>query len=259
MCVITLLTDFGTQDAFVGVMKGVIKSLAPHADVIDLTHHVPPQDIRAGAFVLQTACRYFPLGTVHLAVVDPGVGGARRPVAAHIGDFVYVCPDNGLLSHVLAQDTLTQAVTLDDRRCHLPQVSRTFHGRDIFAPIAAHLANGVSLETLGTPLSTLETFPLSQPLVSGKTITCHVLYADVFGNLFTDLTEDGARTELFSSAVIEVGHAVIHGLSDSYSQAPEGSPLALFGSSGHLEIAVRNGNAQQQLGIKVGDRVTVRT
>lgn len=255
---ITLLTDFGTQDAFVGVMKGVIKSLAPHAEVIDLTHHIPPQDIRAGAFVLKTVYQYFPPGTVHLAVVDPGVGGARRPVAAKIGDFVYVCPDNGLLSHVLAQDTLTQAVTLDNRQFHLSRVSRTFHGRDIFAPVAAHLANGGALDTLGTQTDRLQTFPLSQPLVFGNTITCHVIYADVFGNLFTDLTEDGAGPGL-SSAVIKAGGAVIHGLSESYSQAPEGDPLALFGSSGHLEIAVRDGNAREQLGIKVGDRVTIRS
>lgn len=259
MCVITLLTDFGTQDAFVGVMKGVIKSLAPHADVIDLTHHVPPQDIRAGAFVLQTVCRYFPPGTIHLAVVDPGVGGARRPVAAHIGDFVYVCPDNGLLSHVLAQDALTRAVTLDNRQYHLPQVSRTFHGRDIFAPVAAHLANGVPLDTLGTQTDTLQTFPLSQPFVMGDTITCHVIYTDVFGNLFTDLTEDMMKTGEVSRAVIKVGGTAIDGVADSYSQAPEGNPLALFGSSGRLEIAVRNGSAREQLGIKVGDRVTVRT
>ena len=241
MCIVTLLTDFGTHDTFVGVMKGVIKSLMPQADVIDLTHHVPPQDIQAGAFVLKTACRYFPPGTVHVAVVDPGVGGARRPIAAIIGDFLYVCPDNGLLSYVLAQDTLTQAVTLDNADFHLPQVSRTFHGRDIFAPVAAHLANGVSLNTLGTPLDTVQTFPLSQPIVSHNTITCHVIYADVFGNLFTDLTEDMAETWSVSSAVIEAGGVFIQGLSDSYSQAPSGPPLALFGSSGHLAIAVRNG------------------
>lgn len=255
---ITLLTDFGTQDAFVGVMRGVLKSLAPEAEVIDLTHHVPPQDIRAGAFVLKTAYKYFPPGTIHLAVVDPGVGGARRPVAAQIGDFLYVCPDNGLLSYVLAQDTLTQAVTLENRQFHLPHVSRTFHGRDIFAPVAAHLASGVPLDTLGTPLETLQTFPLSQPTLSRDTITCHVVYADVFGNLFTDLTEDMAETWLAPPALIEAGGTVIHGLSDSYSQAPEGRPLALFGSSGHLEIAVRNGNARAQLGVEVGDRITIR-
>jgi S-adenosylmethionine hydrolase len=259
MCLITLLTDFGTQDAFVGVMKGVITSLAPHAAVIDLTHHVPPQDIRAGAFVLNTAYRHFPPGTVHLVIVDPGVGGARRPVAAQIGDFFYVCPDNGLLSHVLAQDTLTQAVTLDNPQFHLPHVSRTFHGRDIFAPVAAHLAHGVPLETLGTLLETLQTFPLSQPLVFGDTITCRIIYADVFGNLFTDLTEDMMTAGKVFRAVLDVGSMTINGLSDSYSQAGEGEPLALFGSSGHLEIAVRNGNAREQLGMKVGDRVTIRT
>ena len=256
---ITLLTDFGTQDAFVGVMKGVLKSLAPQAEVVDLTHHIPPQDIRAGAFVLKTASRHFPPGTVHLAVVDPGVGGARRPVAARIGDFAYVCPDNGLLSHVLAQDPLTQAVTLDNRRFHRPQVSRTFHGRDIFAPVAAHLANGVPLGALGTPLDAVQTFPLSHPLVLGNTITCHILYADVFGNLFTDLTEDMLEPAEAARLVIEIAGVSIHGLSDSYSQAPEGEPLALFGSSGHLEIAVRNGNAREQMGITVGDRVTIRT
>ena len=185
MSLVTLLTDFGTQDAFVGVMKGVIKSLAPQVDVIDLTHEIPPQDIKAGSFVLKTAYRYFPPGTIHLAVVDPGVGGARRPMAARIGDFFYVCPDNGLLSYILAEDTLAQAVTLDNKKYHLPYISRTFHGRDVFAPVAAHLANGVLLETLGTRMDTLQTFPLSQPLVFGNTITCHVIYIDGFDNLFT--------------------------------------------------------------------------
>ena len=259
MCVITLLTDFGTQDAFVGVMKGVLKSLAPQADVIDLTHEIPPQDIRAGAFVLKTAYRYFPPGTVHLIVIDPGVGSARRPVTAKIGDFVYVCPDNGLLSYVLEEDTLTQAVTLDNTNFHLSRVSRTFHGRDIFAPVAARLANGVPLEALGTPTETLQTFPLSVPFVFGSTLTCHILYVDVFGNLFTELTEEGAKIGDASRVVVSVGGTSIEGIVDSYSAVPEGSPLALFGSSGHLEIAVRNGSARTQLGVNVGDRVTIGT
>ena len=168
MCVITLLTDFGTQDAFVGVMKGVIKTIAPGADVIDLTHHVPPQDIKAGAFVLKTAYQYFPPGTIHLAVVDPGVGGARRPVAAQIGEYVYVCPDNGLLSYVLAEETLTQAVTLDNTQYHLPQRSRTFHGRDVFAPVAAHLASGVPLAALGAQADTLQDVPAVCPCGIGE-------------------------------------------------------------------------------------------
>ena len=254
---ITLLTDFGTQDAFVGVMKGVIKSIAPDAEIIDLTHHVPPQDIRAGAFLLGTACRSFPPGTIHLAVVDPGVGSARRPVAAHIGNFTYVCPDNGLLSHVLSQNTLHHAVTLDNARFHLPQVSRTFHGRDIFAPVAAHLAVNVSLDTLGTPLDTLQTFPLSQTQVSDGSLTCHVVYCDVFGNVFLDLMEDRTETGGLSRFVLQVSGQAIPGPVDSYSDVPIGAALALFGSSGHLEIAVRNGNAQQQFGLRAGDTLTL--
>lgn len=254
---ITLLTDFGTQDVFVGVLKGVIKSFAPSAEVIDLTHHVSPQDIRTGAFLLKIAYQYFPPGTIHLAVVDPGVGSARRPIAARVGDFLYVCPDNGLLSYVLSEDTLTQAVVLDNEQYHHPQISRTFHGRDIFAPVAAHLANGVLLETLGTPVETVETFPLSQPSAVANTLICHVLATDVFGNVFLDLTEDMAAQHHASFATIEVSGAVISGLANSYSDVSIGEPLALFGSSGHLEIAVRNGNAREQLGIKVGDMVRI--
>ena len=201
--VITLLTDFGTQDTFVGVMKGVIRSIAPDVTTIDLTHYVPPQDIRAGAFALKTAYAYFPPGTIHLAVVDPGVGGGRRPVAARIGDYVFVCPDNGLLSHVLARETPHQAVALNNTRYQLPQVSRTFHGRDIFAPAAACLASGVSLESLGTPVARLATFPLSSPHVEVEHITSHVVYIDVFGNVFLDMTEDMAPTEGQFSADIK--------------------------------------------------------
>jgi len=140
---ITLLTDFGTQDTFVGVMKGVIKTIVPGAEVIDLTHQIPPQDILAGAFALKTAYRFFPLGTIHVVVVDPGVGSSRRPIAARVGDYTYVAPDNGVLSYVLADQALHKAVTLDKSQFHLSQVSRTFHGRDVFAPVAAHLASGV--------------------------------------------------------------------------------------------------------------------
>lgn len=256
---ITLLTDFGLQDTFVGVLKGVLKSLAPEADIVDLTHSVPPQDICAGAFLLKTAYSYFPPGTIHLAVVDPGVGSARRPVAARIGDFTYVCADNGLLSYVLSENTLHQAVTLDNPTYHLPSVSRTFHGRDIFAPAAAYLTRGVSLNTLGTPLNTLETFDIPQPQMLGETVTCHVISADVFGNVFLDLTEDLAETWGLSSLIVSISGQTISGPVSSYSEVAEGMPLILFGSSGHLEIAIRNGNAQQQLGLQVRDKVTVRT
>ena len=253
--IVTLLTDFGTRDTFVGVMKGVILSIAPDARLVDLTHHVPPQDVHAGAFALKTAYRYFPPGTVHLAVVDPGVGGARRPVAAHIGDYLFVGPDNGLLSHVLAREPLRRAVALDNVRYHLP-VSRTFHGRDIFAPAAACLAAGTPLESLGTPLQRLLTLPLSCPVVRPEQITAHVVYVDVFGNLFTDVTEETAAD--WGALEAEIGGRRLPASAASYSAVPEGHPVALFGSSGHLEIAVRNGSASRQFGLHIGDTVLLR-
>ncbi len=257
MTLITLLTDFGTQDTFVGVLKGVIKSIAPDVDVVDLTHHVPRQDIGAGAFALKTAYRYFPTNTVHLNIVDPGVGSGRRPIAAHIGEFFYVCPDNGLLSYVLAENTLKQAVTLDNPAFHLPRVSRTFHGRDIFAPVAAHLSLGVPLTTLGSPIETLKTFPLSRPAVSERALTCHVLHSDVYGNVFTDLTEDVYDAWRTGPVSIDVCGQYVPGPLTSYSDVGLGQPLALFGSSSHLELAVRNGSAQTHFGLSRGDAMTL--
>ncbi len=253
---ITLLSDFGTQDTFVGVMKGVIQSIAPDATMVDLTHHVPSQNVLAGAFALKTAYSYFPPGTIHLAVVDPGVGGGRQPLAAQIGDYLYVCPDNGLLSYILARETAHRAVTLDNPRYRLPQVSRTFHGRDIFAPAAACLAAGVTLEALGTPVERLLTLPLPRPDIMADQILAHVLYIDVFGNVFLDVTED--MTKGWGELEADIRGVTVGGPADSYVQVPEGSPVAIFGSSGHLEIAVRNGNAARRFGLRVGDTLRLR-
>lgn len=255
---ITILTDFGTQDTFVGVMRGVIKGIAPRAEIIDLTHQVPPQDIPAGAFALQTAYRFFPLGTIHLVIVDPGVGGARRPVAARLGDSWFVAPDNGVLSCVLAEQPFHEAVTLDNPQFHRPTVSRTFHGRDIFAPVAAHLANGVLLSHLGTPLPSLVTFPLPAPVVQGDVLLCHVITLDVFGNAMTDLTEAAYDAWAPSRVTIVAAGVFIPGPLSSYSDAAEGDSLALFGSHGFLEIAVRNGSARETLGLNRGDIITLR-
>jgi hypothetical protein len=194
---------------------------------------------------------------VHLNIVDPGVGSSRRPVAAHIGNCFYVGPDNGLLSYILAENILHQAVTLDNSAYHLPHVSRTFHGRDIFAPVAAYLSLGVPLTTLGTSLPTLETFPLSQPVVTDHVLTCHVLHSDTYGNVFTDLTEDVYDTWHIGPVRISVGGQHIPGPLTSYSDVVLGQPLALFGSSGHLEIAVRNGSAQTYFHLSRGDAVTL--
>ncbi len=255
--IVTLLSDFGTQDTYVGVMKGVIKTIAPEADLVDLTHEIPPQDIAAGAFALHTACRHFPAGTIHLAVVDPGVGSTRFPIAAQIGEYVYVCPDNGLLSYILAEDAVKQAVTLTQTRFHRPILSRTFHGRDIFAPVAAHLSRGVPLDALGAPLDALTTFALSHPHVSHDKIVCHVIHSDVYGNVLTDLTEDIYEMWNVSGSHIHVGGRHIDGPLPSYSGVPPGMPLALFSSAGHLELAVRGGSARAMFALRVGDTVEI--
>lgn len=252
---ITLLTDFGTRDTYVGVMKGVIKDIDPHIEVIDLTHAIPAQDIAAGAFALKTSFAYFPPGTVHLAVVDPGVGSTRRPIAAHIGSYFYVCPDNGLLSYVLAQEKLHDAVILDNTQYQRPTVSRTFHGRDIFAPAAAHLAHGVPFRNLGTPAGALLSFPVPTPQVAEGQILCHVISVDVFGNVITDLSEDVYNTWHIAPSIISAVGKDIPGPVASYSDVPDGAVLALFGSSGYFEVAVRNGNAARTLGLDIGDSI----
>lgn len=255
--IITLLTDFGVRDTYVGVMKGVIKTIAPDVDIIDLTHHIPPQDIRAAGEALASAYGGFPPGTVHLAVVDPGVGTSRRAVAARIGTCVYVCPDNGLLSPLLAQETLHEAVLLDNSAFHRHPVSRTFHGRDVFAPVAAHLARGVPLLSVGTPLDTLTTYALSMPHVTRDTVTCHVVSADTFGNVTTNLTEGTYRQWTSDGASVAVSGHVIASVSETYADVAPGEPLALFGSGGRLEVAVRNGSARDTLGLQIGDSLTL--
>ncbi len=255
--IIILLTDFGTKDTYVGVMKGVIKGIAPDVDIIDLTHHIPPQDIAAAGDALASAYRYFPPGTVHLAVVDPGVGTSRRAVAARVGACVYVCPDNGLLSPLLAQETVHEAVILDNSQFHRHPVSRTFQGRDVFAPAAAHLARGVPLGSLGTPLDTLTTYPLSAPHVVGDTLTCHAVSVDTFGNVITDLSEDTYRQWMPDGARVTASGRIISHVSATYADALPGQLLALFGSSGRLEIAVRGGHARDAIGLQIGDSVTL--
>ena len=259
---ITLLTDFGTSDPFVGVMKGVILEINPQAQIVDLTHDVDPQDIPEAAFLLKTSYRYFPAGTIHLVVVDPGVGTERRAIALRTNQHRFVAPDNGVLSYVLSQETVEQAVALTNEEYFLPQVSRTFHGRDIFAPVAAHLSLGVSLEDLGEPISDLTQIPLPHPTIKPDTIEAQVIHIDRFGNLITNLAEKqfdewlstGAREQI----EIETGEQTLRGISQSYADMPEGSLLAIFGSSGHLEISANQASASQLLGLGKRAKITIR-
>lgn len=259
---ITLLTDFGTEDTYVGVMKGVIASLCPDARVIDLTHEVPPQDIATGAFLLDISVDYFPEGVIHVAVVDPGVGTTRRPVALRTPRALFVGPDNGIFTLVLQRYKLLQAVCLDNPRYHLPGPSATFHGRDIFAPVAAHMARGVPLEEVGTPLTRLQRLPLPRVRVDWQGIRATVVHIDRFGNAITNLTRADyeawrSRWDVKEPAVEVSPGAGLLPIHRTYGDVPRGQPLALFGSSDRLEVAVNGGNAAQMLHLQRGHTVKV--
>ncbi len=260
--IITLLTDFGTQDTYVGVMKGVIASICPQAEVVDLTHEVPPQDIATGAFLLDVSVDYFPSGTIHVAVVDPEVGSARKPVAIRTERAVFVGPDNGIFTLVLQRFQPLQAVCLDNPKYHLPETSATFHGRDLFAPAAAHIANGVPLEEIGTPITRLQRLPLPRVRVDWQGIRAAVVHIDRFGNAVTNLTLSDYETwrlrwDVKEELVRVACKEMLLPLLRTYSDVGKGQPLALFGSSGRLEVAINRGNAAQVLKLQRGDTVRV--
>jgi len=271
---ITLTTDFGLADSYVGAMKGVILSIVPHATIVDISHAVPAQDVHSAAWILYTAYDTFPQGTTHCVVVDPGVGSQRRAIAVQAGAYTFVTPDNGLLSYVLAQEPLHMAVELTNPRFHHHPVSQTFHGRDIFAPVAAHVAQGVPLDELGTPIDQPVTWPPQHPeRDSGGALVGHVLHVDHFGNCVTDLQIRREKGVLLLTnppgegaeplpiprchVCIKVGGRVLQGISRTYADGAPGQPLVLVGSSDHLEIALVGGSAAQALGLRAGDPVAV--
>jgi len=259
--VIALLTDFGAADTSVGVMKGVILGIAPHAALVDLTHEIPPRDVAAGGWALHTAWRYFPAGAIFLCVVDPGVGGARRAVAISAGGRHFVGPDNGLFTYVLDAAPPEAAVSLDDPRHHLPGVSATFHGRDIFAPCAARLAAGLPLAALGSPLApeALVRLALPHPERRGDTLVAHVLHVDHFGNLLTDLGPELTDAILADPRVaVELAGAPVAARAATFADAPPGAPALLHDSSGRLAIILRDASAAALLGASRGAEVLVR-
>jgi S-adenosylmethionine hydrolase len=245
MQIITLTTDFGLSDPFVGVMKGVILTIAPEATLVDLTHQIPPQDILAGALALESAVYYFPPGTIHLAVIDPGVGSDRRPIAIQTDSALFVGPDNGIFSLVLKERQIRRAVSLKNPRYRLPQVSATFHGRDIFAPAAAHLALGVDLSALGPPADSLVELEIQEPEATESELRGIVLAADHFGNLITSITESALRIWLASaeSVVVKVGNRSIGPIKQTYADSVPGETVAYLGSGKRLEIAINHGSA----------------
>ncbi len=270
--IITLTTDFGQSDAYVASMKGVILSIEPGATIVDITHDVPPQDILHGAFVLSTAYAFFPAGTVHVAVVDPEVGTGRRALGIEWRGCLFVAPDNGLLSLALGAgpppegSAASQAPfegppppgaavhELADARYHLPAVSGTFHGRDVFAPVAAHLATGVPLARMGPRVSSIRYLGVAAPVVHGDgSVRGAVLHVDGFGNVVTNVRREHVPSEAFE---VEVGRHRVEGASRTYADR-EGI-VALWGSAGYLEVAVRDGSAARTLGLSRGDAVIIR-
>jgi S-adenosyl-L-methionine hydrolase (adenosine-forming) len=255
--VITLTTDFGVRDWFVGTMKGVMLGINPRAAVVDITHEVPAGDIRAGAFALAAACRYFPRGTVHVAVVDPGVGSTRRAIAVQTAEFFFVGPDNGVLSWVLARQKIMAIHLLENEAYFLRPVSNTFHGRDIFAPVAAHLSRGVPIAKTGQKLEGFVRLDWPELRQRGGGTEGEVVYIDRFGNAITNLYGDSLRG---ADSVVCQGRAGRRRcpVRSFYQAVPAGSPVALIGSSGFLEIAVNGGSAEKSLGLRAGTRVLLR-
>jgi S-adenosyl-L-methionine hydrolase (adenosine-forming) len=253
---ITLLTDFGWRDPYVGVMKGVIACINPNLRVIDLAHEIPPQDVAAARFCLLSAYPYFPSGTVHVAVVDPGVGSARRAVAIAFSGGFLIGPDNGLLSGVLTQCPATAAVELTNPHYwYTPNPSTTFHGRDIFAPVAAHLASGVDFAALGTAIDpqTLVRLPIveAQPTPTGW--TGGIQYIDRFGNLVTAIPATAVCNRTW---YVSVGLRHLPSV-QTYGDAPAGELVALVGSHGWVELAVNGGSAAALLAEEIGSAHSV--
>lgn len=257
--VVALLTDFGMRDHYVGTMKGVVLSVCPHATLVDITHHIPAHDVLAGALELAAAYRYFPPGTVFLAVVDPGVGTERRAIAAAVGGYHFVGPDNGLLSLAVADATVGGAasiVELRERKYARPTISHTFEGRDRFAPAAGWLAQGVELHALGPPVLDATNLTLPVATTAADVIEGQVMRIDRFGNLITNID---ARMLPGADAVrVTIASREIAGISRTYADVRDGELCALLGSTGHLEIAVRGGSAAHALSARRSERVTVR-
>ena len=251
--IVTLTTDFGTRDSYVAQMKGVILSRHPGTTLIDVTHEIPPQDIPRAAFLLLECAERFPPGTVHLVVVDPGVGTSRKVLAASAGDRFFVAPDNGVLYPILDKYPDARIVEVQDSEHKLPNVSNTFHGRDLMAPIAGALAAGVSLENLGAVLTSPPVaVQLPMPLVEAEQILGNVLWADSFGNLVTNITADLLPPLPPGVLRLQVGTEEIRGISASYGMVQRGMLLALIGSSDRIEIAVNQGSAVEMLGLDRG-------
>ena len=257
---ITFTTDFGTRDWFVSTMKGVVLGINPRANIVDVTHEIPPGDVRSGAFALMASYRYFPKGTVHVAVVDPGVGGSRRAIAVQTKNYTFVGPDNGVLSWALARERIKGVRLLENRKYFLGSVSRTFHGRDVFAPVAAHMRRGLPTNHLGRALTDFVRLPWPEPKLSRNEVRGEIVYIDRFGNGITNIQAE-SLVHLRTPVHCEVSgrRKMRCTLAEFYSAVASRQPVTVIGSSGFLEIAVNSGSAERQYGLHTGNKVIVRS
>jgi len=259
MSIVTLMTDFGLKDGNVGVMKGVIWSFAPQAQIADLSHLIGPQNIREAALILARSAPYFPPGTVHVVVVDPGVGTNRRPLAARLGEQYFVGPDNGVVTQYLewaqARRLPVAFVHLDRPQFWLPEVSEVFHGRDIFSPVAGRLAAGIELAALGSPLSDPLRLSLPQPQRTPAGWQAEIIHIDHFGNLATNLRREHLAG--IERITLHLAGITLQGLVRTFGDRSPGELVVLYGSTGSLIVCEVNGSAASRLGLRVGDPVEV--
>jgi S-adenosylmethionine hydrolase len=259
--IITLTTDFGESDPYVAMMKGVILSINPDAKIIDISHQIPGGSIQEGGLIIKESYTYFPSGTVHVGVVDPGVGGKRRPIAVLIDNYFFVGPDNGLFSTIIETQAHRDVIHLNETKYWMHSISHTFHGRDIFAPVAAHLSLGVNLFRMGEKIDNPTLFAYPLPHKNNSDLVGEIIRVDHFGNLITNITREHLSPFLASKdLIIKVDRLTLKKISTTYNDVLEGQPLAIIGSSNVLEIAVNMGRAIDYLGDEyiAGTKVTVR-
>ena len=254
--IITLTTDFGERDGFVGAMKGVILNINSHAKLVDICHDLPSQNIQAGAVALSNACAYYPAGTIHLVVVDPGVGTRRNAMVAESEIGLFVLPDNGLLSLLEQRFPIKRAFALEVEKYRLSPVSQTFHGRDIFAPAAAHLSLGVDPQNMGSAIENPVRLSFPQFSSSKGRLTGQVFHIDVYGNLISNIRGEALR-RLGSQAKLRIGSVVLHGPDLTYGHVEKGEMLFLIGSSGFVEVSLNRGNAARELGVGLGEAIEI--
>jgi hypothetical protein len=257
MAIISLITDFGLRDAYVGIMKGVILGINPKAQIVDLTHEIRPQSIKEAAFVLRGAYHFFPSGTIHIVVIDPGVGSKRRPLLVQTPNYFFLAPDNGVLE-LIYQNESVEVFYLSNKKYFLPNISTTFHGRDIFAPVAGYISLGRAAKGMGAKIKNYKRLKWPLAEVKSNKIIGKIIYIDRFGNLISNISkkqfDDFTENHLFT---IKIKKIVLKSIAPSYLSVSAGEILAIWGSSGYLEIAQSMGSAKGELKANIGQSITI--